>query len=245
MSTKPLSLLSVGRMVVDASWAAARHSHPFIEMMVINGGALEVRLGEQTLRARTGDVLLYPPGIAHAEHACDGASVDFAFFAYRGEPKTMSPLVHDSAGRMRLLAAWLEQERSTAYDRRTELLDAILVLLIAEYDRLCVRREPTLADAIRAFLREHLAEALTVDDLAAHAHMSRAHFIRTYKRAAGRTPMDELRVMRVEAARDLIITSDLPLKTIADRVGLGDEQHLSHVFRRLMRVAPGYYRKRG
>jgi AraC-like DNA-binding protein/mannose-6-phosphate isomerase-like protein (cupin superfamily) len=243
MSGKDLSLLGVGRMVVEPSWSATRHSHPFVEMMVINGGALAVRLDGVEHRAGVGDVLAYPPHAPHDERAL-GSSTDFAFFAFRSPGVDLRPVVHDHDGRLRVLASWLLQEQASGHERRAELLDAILALIIVEYARLCRRREPTLADAVRAFLSERLAQPLTVEDIARSAHMSRAHFIRSYKRDTGRTPMAELRTLRVEAARELIITTDLPLKAIADRVGLGDEYHLSHVFRRVLRVSPGYFRRR-
>ncbi|MBA2481678.1 MAG: helix-turn-helix transcriptional regulator [Planctomycetes bacterium] len=235
------SLLSVGRMAVEPSWAAARHSHPFVEMMVINGGALDVRLADGVHRAAVGDVLLYPPGTPHDERVAGGVGADFTFFAFRGSPLGARAVVHDGDGRLRVLAAWLMQERDAA----TVLRDAILALMIAEYERLCAHRASTLADRVRTFLREHIAEPLSVEDIARSASMSRAHFIRTFKRESGSTPMAALRRLRVEAARDLIITTDLPLKAIADRVGLGDEYHLSHVFRRELRVSPGYFRKKG
>jgi transcriptional regulator GlxA family with amidase domain len=82
-----------------------------------------------------------------------------------------------------------------------------------------------------------------LDDLARKAGMSKYHFVRLYKKLSGRTPMNDVRMIRVEAARDLIITTDLPLKTIATRVGLGNEYYLCRVFRQAFKVPPGYFRK--
>ena len=239
---KTLSLLHAGRLTVDPSWAAARHSHPFTEMMVVHGGRLLVRLGEAEVEAGPGDVLHYPPDLAHDERVIGGDGADFSFFALRGGPDGGPPVLRDASGRMRLLVEWLVREHR-AGDRRGEALDALLVLLLHEYERIRASPTPSLADTVRELLRRRLAEPLTVEDLARAARMSRAHFIRTYNRATGRTPMQELRQLRVETARDLIITTDQPLKAIAVRVGLGDEHHLSHVFRRVLRVAPGYYRR--
>jgi transcriptional regulator GlxA family with amidase domain len=59
----------------------------------------------------------------------------------------------------------------------------------------------------------------------------------------GLTPMEDLRQLRLEAARDLLLTTDLPLKAIAPRTGLGDEYHLSRLFRRAFGIAPGALRR--
>ncbi len=230
-------------MVVDPGWAARRHDHPFVEMMAVSGGRLSVDLGGQRLEAGPGDVVMYPVRTPHDERAVGGDRCDFSFLLLDGAPNGALPLVHDGDGRIRRLFTWLMEAQSSGYERRGDLASATAALLVCEYDRICLRHEPGLADHVREFMRRRLAEPLTVEDIARHARMSRAHFIRTYKRATGRTPMQELRALRLDAARDLIMGSDLPLKTIAARVGFGDEQHLSHVFQRVLRVPPGYFRR--
>ena len=52
-----------------------------------------------------------------------------------------------------------------------------------------------------------------------------------------------LRLLRVETARDQLITMVLPLKAIAGATGFCDEYHLSRVFRKHFQVPPGYFRK--
>jgi transcriptional regulator GlxA family with amidase domain len=99
--------------------------------------------------------------------------------------------------------------------------------------------------ASRTYFREHLDQPLTVDDVARHVGMSRSHFTRRYKQLTGVTPWDDLLRLRVEATRNLLITTQLPLRAIAAMVGFSDEYHLSRVFRRYQLVAPGYYRKHG
>jgi transcriptional regulator GlxA family with amidase domain len=44
--------------------------------------------------------------------------------------------------------------------------------------------------------------------------------------------MEDVRMIRLEAARNLLLTTNLPLKAIAPRVGLGSEYHLSRLLRR-------------
>jgi len=74
--------------------------------------------------------------------------------------------------------------------------------------------------------------------------LSKFHFIRRYRTLTGRTPMEDLRLIRIEAARDLLLTTNLPLKEIAPRCGLGDEYHLSRLFRRYQDVTPSELRHR-
>jgi transcriptional regulator GlxA family with amidase domain len=49
--------------------------------------------------------------------------------------------------------------------------------------------------------------------------------------------------LRVEAARDLLLTTELPLRAIAERVGFSDETALSHAVRQRTGKAPGQIRR--
>ena len=73
--------------------------------------------------------------------------------------------------------------------------------------------------------------------------MSRYHFIRQYKAVSGRTPMEDVRLLRIEAAKRLIITTDMPLSAVAQKVGISDEYHLSKMFKKYVALPPGYFRR--
>jgi transcriptional regulator GlxA family with amidase domain len=101
-------------------------------------------------------------------------------------------------------------------------------------------------DAWLEHVREHLqsrfTDRLSLDDVARHAGMSRFAFVRKFKRLCGRTPMEELRQIRLHEARNLILSCDLPMKMIAAKVGIGDEYQLSKLFRRYFGIAPSTMR---
>ena len=56
--------------------------------------------------------------------------------------------------------------------------------------------------------------------------------------------MEDLRLIRLAAARDLLLTTALTLKEIAPRCGLGDEFHLARVFSRHFKIPPGAVRRK-
>jgi len=93
------------------------------------------------------------------------------------------------------------------------------------------------------FMHDHLRENLSLETLANAAHMSKFHFLRTYKMLTGHTPMDDLRRIRAEAARDLIRQTELPLKAVAESSGFANEFHMSRIFRKVLGVTPGQFRK--
>ena len=90
----------------------------------------------------------------------------------------------------------------------------------------------------------HLREPLTVDSLAAQAHMSRRTFVRTFRTATGTTPSAWIRSRRLEAARRLLETTDLSIEQIAADCGLGSPVTLRQNFAAAFSTTPTDYRRR-
>ena len=55
--------------------------------------------------------------------------------------------------------------------------------------------------------------------------------------------MADVRALRADFARDLILATALPFKAIAPRAGLGDEQAMCRTFRQLYATTPGELRR--
>lgn len=66
-----------------------------------------------------------------------------------------------------------------------------------------------------AWALTHLAEPLTVDRLAGAAHVSRRSFVRAFRAATGTTPAAWVRARRLDEARRLLETTDLPIDQVA------------------------------
>jgi AraC-like DNA-binding protein len=99
-------------------------------------------------------------------------------------------------------------------------------------------------DAARLFLDTHLGEALTLDDIARQAHLSKFHFLRLFKAAFHETPHRYLRRRRLEAARRLLIGTDLPVTAVCFHVGFESLGTFSTLFRRSLGASPNEFRRR-
>lgn len=97
----------------------------------------------------------------------------------------------------------------------------------------------TLRD-IDEHIRLHLDHAISLDELAAVAHLSKFHFIRSFRESTGYTPYEYLIRRRVERARDLLINNprDVTLSHIATLVGFYDQSHLNRHFKRVTGTTP-------
>lgn len=84
---------------------------------------------------------------------------------------------------------------------------------------------------VLAYIEEHVTEDLKLDTLAEVAGMSKYHFSRLFKDAVGVPPYRYVVQQRVEAARSLLLGTDLSVTEIALRTGFSSQSHLSTAFR--------------
>lgn len=89
---------------------------------------------------------------------------------------------------------------------------------------------------------EHLTAELSVENLAAVAGMSVRHFARVFARDIGMTPMAFVHSARLDHARSLLETSELPLKTVAYRSGFRNERCMRMLFSDRLGLSPAQYR---
>lgn len=101
---------------------------------------------------------------------------------------------------------------------------------------------PALSKAIAAIV-DNPARPHTVSTLADTANMSRTAFSEQFRELTGRTPIDLLKEIRLRKAIRLLTSTDLPIKTIAARVGFSSRSYFSMVFKSFTGVGPANYRE--
>jgi len=109
---------------------------------------------------------------------------------------------------------------------------------------LALQQSDNRLDELHGWIASHLAQDLSVPALAARARMSERTFLRRYTGATGQTPARAVEKMRVEAARQLLATTRLPIKRVAARCGFGSEETMRRTVLRNVGVTPSEYRSR-
>ncbi|MEH2513374.1 transcriptional regulator GlxA family with amidase domain [Nitrobacteraceae bacterium AZCC 1564] len=98
--------------------------------------------------------------------------------------------------------------------------------------------------ALHDWIGKHLADDISLPVLAERAGMSERSFSRHYAEATGITPARAVEQLRVEAARQLLSETRLPIKRISQRCGFGSEETMRRSFLRLLAATPQDYRAR-
>ena len=83
----------------------------------------------------------------------------------------------------------------------------------------------------------------SVNEIAAMYGVSANHFIRDFKRYVGKSPNAYRLGKRMEAACEMLVSTDLPVERIAGEVGYADALYFSRAFRKHVGASPTQYRK--
>jgi transcriptional regulator GlxA family with amidase domain len=93
------------------------------------------------------------------------------------------------------------------------------------------------------WIRLHLDQPMTLEDMAARCAMSPRTFLRHFRDTTGTTPLQWLLTVRVDEARRLLETTTLSIDEVAERCGFGTALSLRTHFRSRLDTTPTNYRR--
>ncbi|WP_333777379.1 GlxA family transcriptional regulator [Streptomyces sp. IBSBF 3136] len=96
---------------------------------------------------------------------------------------------------------------------------------------------------VLAWMERHLDREVTVEQLAARAHMAPRTFARRFQQETGTTPYRWILRQRVLLAQELLEGTDETMEAIASRTGFGTAAALRHQFVRALDTTPAAYRR--
>lgn len=97
--------------------------------------------------------------------------------------------------------------------------------------------------AVIAHMHANCQQSLSVSDFARMCDLSECHFIHLFREYTGEAPYAYLTRLRLEKAKDLMVSTTLNISEIAAAVGYPNPLYFSRLFRRHMGVPPSQFRK--
>lgn len=95
----------------------------------------------------------------------------------------------------------------------------------------------------KQYLSTHLTQEIRTMDVSRAVGVSPYHLSRLFKTLTGQTMREYLTAARIEAAKQLLATSDRSIPQIAALLRFCDQSYFTCIFRKQTGVTPGQYRK--
>ncbi len=96
---------------------------------------------------------------------------------------------------------------------------------------------------IRHEIFEHPDVQWSVDRISEELHLSRSYFHEIYKKTFGSSCIADIISSRISRASDLLSSSDIPIKEIAEKCGYNSFVHFSRQFKEQTGLTPSEFRK--
>lgn len=101
-----------------------------------------------------------------------------------------------------------------------------------------------ITNAVKKYIFQHLAEDLVRDDIAEALYMNVDYIARVFKRDTGMSISQYINRERINQAKLLIATSDMPVGDVAESVGYTNFSYFSKIFRQFENCTPREYKLR-
>lgn len=125
----------------------------------------------------------------------------------------------------------------------SELLEALAAYI--QLKGMIHATERTDLQKLEIYLEQHYMEKLSLEGVAEALHVGRTKLCRLAKELSGGQTLSHLIAQRrIEAAKTLLLRSDLPISAVAEAVGISDYNYFSRIFRSITGMTPRDFRKK-
>ena len=96
---------------------------------------------------------------------------------------------------------------------------------------------------VLSYIRDHVKEPLSLEQLSEIAYMSKYHFLRSFQKEYGVTPFQYIAEMRMSLSKTMLTTTNLSIAQIAYDLGYSNESAFIRAFTRIVGISPGKFKR--
>jgi len=126
---------------------------------------------------------------------------------------------------------------------RTKRMEKVVDPVLLDLDQ----QRPAVSEAVNRAVRyidEHLAEPFSLTDVARHIPVNPSYLSVLFKEQMNVTFSEYVTRTRIQKAKELLLTTSLPVSEIAERVGYRTTKYFIKQFKEQAGISPGQYRSR-
>ncbi len=236
------------------------HFHEQYVLGFVENGQRTLSCKNKEYRIARGDIVLFQPGDNHACVQSDGGTFDYRGFHI--SKRIMLDLTQEITGKRELpgfsqpviwdeeILWYLRQLHEQIMDdgsdiEKEETLLLLMSALMQTYGQppeRCGSADTQAIEQACAFMRQHVAERISLDQICEDAGCSKSTLLRAFTKAKGITPYRYLETIRINKAKSLL-EQGVQLIEVAMQTGFSDQSHFTNYFSSFIGLSPGTYRE--
>lgn len=238
-----------------SNWEFFPHAHHNMEILVCTSGIIGVGCRDRTCNLAPGDMMI---AFSHDIHSYiktgEGEGVlmiinpqVLPLFKARFQERRYDNFLIGGGGFYISVAEAICHEYLT--DRKREILVGYLYVLLGTAFKTLpfTAAGPGISEDlfsnVMEYLSEHFSEPISLKTVAKNFGVDPCHLSRTFTKRLSYGFLKYLHMLRVEYAKNLLKNSDMKMSEIMVKSGFADQKTFNRVFRELVEMAPGEYRR--
>ncbi len=97
---------------------------------------------------------------------------------------------------------------------------------------------------VTTYVQNNYADSIKLKDVADHIGFNQFYFTKFFKKLTGKTFMTFLEDYRIQQARYILSTEQIPMTEVSERVGFESVKTFHHVFKKKVGISPLQYQKK-
>ena len=230
-----------------------RHSET-VELLLVLEETASCRLEGQSYKAPAGSVVVIPPGTWHElrfQASKQQSGYRLAFSGYPFLPHSFSdwpPVISiRDLPTLKALFTRLQKEKTQPHAEQTvhHLIGLILALISRSTENrkaAALHNQQHTIQEIKLYMEENHSRSLTLEDIASRFNLNKYQLARTFQQLSGISPLQYLISCRMDAAKQLLVTTDMPVAEVAQATGYKSATQFQAAFKKAVGKTPRQYR---
>lgn len=154
--------------------------------------------------------------------------------------------IRESFPKVAMILRWMYEEAVEENSRNSLYMDSLVNMLTV---RLLRKHQTMIGDKVLhaspvayreviAYMREHLDQAISIEQLTRMTHQSPSHFMASFKKVTGYSPHQYVLKLRIEESKRLFRENEMTASEIAIHLGFNDQSHFTRHFKKIIGMTP-------
>lgn len=253
-------LLYASSATYGADWISMFHSHSFSELFFVVDGEGEFCTEETTVPLHKDMLIIINPNVRHTEKSSVKKpltyivlgidNLQFEFSNSTGIGSSCIYDFHNYHSKIIPILTMILEELKSKQESHSQICQHLLSILLFRIRRITGdsfssfsnKNIPGECQNIKYYIDSHYQEDLTLDSLAAIAHLNKFYFSHIFSDAYGISPINYLLERRILRSKDLLKNSDFSITQIASVAGFSSPNYFSQAFKKSTGFTPRAYR---
>lgn len=260
--SKPAFLFFIGEFSFDGQWEHPVNQHQAdFELILAEKGTLSILVNDRPFILKPGDVILVPPYAKVTGNGKMTQQINFYWLHFYCDYKVVDSIDDESKDQLIFSSKFhvrdindililLSELMNMEMDRKTnELpLNLLTTTILARLNIECSRRAKNthlsaLVSQSIEWIRANISTDLSIKDVAQHFEVSNAYLAQQFKHDLNITPLQHLLGLKIQAAKVLLVKTNLPIYEISENSYFRNEKNFIRVFKKHTGITPSNYRR--